>query len=607
MNLYRKGRKSRAVDVSSEDRSIKIVLRKIKPIFWNHVESSGRSHTYDFNFRRIWKIATTLTTLVALIPLAVMTVVDYKVSKDAMESEALFRTSRLVSNTRRSVTYFLEERISALNYVKRGGTYETLQNPDRLESDLMNMQESFGGFVDLGVIDDQGSQVTYVGPYALEGKNYYDSEWFKAVSAGGIYVSDVFKGFRNIPHMVIAVKQNKPDGGFYILRATLDLSRLNNLLSQLEIAGGGDAFLINHAGILQTPSRHYGKVLDKINVPFPEYSPEVQFEQLHVSESDSLLLVSAFITPETPFILMVVKPKRDLLTTLTHNKKQLIGFLLVSAMVIVIVILYGTTYLVNQIYRADQRRLSVMHQVEYAHKMASLGRLSAGVAHEINNPLAVISEKAGLARDLYAAKDEADRDPKILELIESISFSVVRCSKITHRLLSFARRSDIRAESVSMEEVVQEVLGFIGKEAEYRSIKIVIETDENTPPVVSDRGRLQEIFLNLFTNAFTAMEDGGTLSIHISHLPPSKVVVSCHDTGHGIPKSDLERIFEPFFSTKTGSGGTGLGLSITYRLLWEIGGKIEVESEVGNGTTFTVTLPLTFTEASGNKSTNSIL
>jgi two-component system NtrC family sensor kinase len=583
------------------------ILMKIKPIFWNHVESSRRTHKYDFNFRRIWKIATILTTLVALIPLAVMTVVDYKVSKDAMESEALFRTSRLVSNTRHSVTYFLEERISALNYVKRGGTYDELQNPGRLESDLMNMQESFGGFVDLGVINDAGSQVTYVGPYALEGRNYLDSEWFKAVTVGGIYVSDVFKGFRNIPHMVIAVKQNQPDGGYYILRATLDLSRLNNMLSRIEIAGGGDAFLINHAGILQTPSRHHGNVLDKINIPFPEYTPEVQFEQLHHTESDSLLMVSAFITPETPFILMVVKPKKELSTTLTQNKKQLIVFLMVSVLVIIVVILYGTTYLVNQIYKADQRRLSVMHQVEYAHKMASLGRLSAGVAHEINNPLAVISEKAGLARDLYAAKKDTEKDFKIMALIDAISFSVVRCAKITHRLLSFARRSDIRTEPVNMKEVVQEVLGFIGKEAEYRSIQIHINADEDTPPVVSDRGRLQEIFLNLFTNAFTAMEDGGVLTINVNRLSSAKVTVTCADTGHGIPKTDLERIFEPFFSTKTGSGGTGLGLSITYRLLWEIGGKIEVQSEVGIGTTFTVTLPVTYKRANDNKNLDRVL
>jgi signal transduction histidine kinase len=573
----------------------------LKPIFWDHVESTDRPRAYDFNFRRIWKIATILTILVALIPLGIMAVVDYKVSKDAIESEMVLRTFRLVSNTRRSVTYFLDERVAALNYVKRSGTFEELRDPARLATDLANMQESFGGFVDLGVIDNHGGQVTYVGPYELEGRNYLDSDWFKAVSARGIYVSDVFKGFRNIPHMVIAVKQDKTQGGVYVLRATLDLTRLNNILSGLEIAGDGDAFLINHGGVLQTPSRHHGSVLDTINIPFPKPSGEIQIDRFHQTENDSLLTVSAFITPETPFILMVVKPKKELIRTLNHYKQRLGSFLIVSALVIAFVVLYGTTYLVSQTYRADQRRLKAMHQVEYAHKMASLGRLSAGVAHEINNPLAVISEKAGLARDILDARSAEEKDPKLVGLIEDISTSVVRCSKITHRLLGFARRSSVNIGPTKIKDVVQEVLGFMGKEAEYRSIAIIVVADDDTPLIHTDRGRLQEIFLNLFTNAFTAMEDGGKLTIRISRRSPESVAISCTDTGHGIPKSDLERIFEPFFSTKTGKGGTGLGLSITYRLLSEIGGRIDVQSSVGRGTTFTVTLPVTFDAAAAKK------
>ena len=134
----------------------------------------------------------------------------------------------------------------------------------------------------------------------------------------------------------------------------------------------------------------------------------------------------------------------------------------------------------------------------------------------------------------------------------------------------------------------------MGKEAEYRSISITIDAGQSTPPVHSDRGRLQEIFLNLLTNAFAAMEDGGTLSVRIRPTSHDEVTVSCTDTGHGILEADLERIFEPFFSTNTGKGGTGLGLSITYRLLSEIGGRIEVKSRVGQGTTFTVRLPVDF-------------
>ena len=538
-------------------------------------------------------MVTTLAVLVALIPLAIMAAIDYKVSRDAMESEIVLRLSRLVSNTRRNVTYFLDERVAALNYLNLSKSYEVLEDPAELERALANMQESFGGFVDLGVINDRGVQVAYVGPYALEDINYIDSEWFKAVQLEGFYVSDVFEGYRNVPHLVIAVKHVSSDVGFYVLRATLDLRQLGDLLTTLEIEGGGDIFLINSQGILQTPSRYYGDVLDKISLPIPEFSQHTQFEKFHQTESDSLLIGYAYINPKNPLVLMIVKPKDQLMGTWNQSKMRIISFLLVSVLIIMVVILYGTTYLVSQIYQADQRRLSVMHQIEYAHKMASLGRLSAGVAHEINNPLAVIGEKAGLAMDLFALKDEHERDPKIVEIIDSIISSVDRCANITHRLLGFAQRSNVKRKEIQLKEIVEEVLGFMGKEAGYRSIKIKVESVEGVPPVESDRGRLQEIFLNLFTNAFAAMDDGGTLSIIIQEKPPDKVTVNCTDTGRGIPKADLERIFEPFFSTKTGKGGTGLGLSITYRLLHEIGGRIEVESQVGRGTSFVVTLPIT--------------
>ena len=569
------------------------IFRRIKPKFWDHLEASRSTGKYMFNFRRLWQIATALTILVALIPLAVLAVIDYKVSRDAIESETILRLSRLVSNTRRSVTYFLDERVSALKYLNLSKSYDTLRDPAELERTLSNMQESFGGFVDLGVIDDRGAQIAYVGPYALEGRNYEESEWFKAVRLEGMFVSEVFEGYRNVPHLVIAVKRDKSDGGFYVLRATLDLRRLGELLTTLEIEGGGDIFLINREGILQTPSRYYGDVLDKINLPIPEPSDHDQFESFHQAGNDSLLIGYTYINPKNPLIMMIVKPKDQMMETWNQSKMRIFGFLLVSVVIIVVVILYGTTYLVSQIYLADQRRLAAMHKIEYAHKMASLGRLSAGIAHEINNPLAVIGEKAGLAMDLIELKGDYGRDPKLVDIINSIISSVDRCANITHRLLGFARRSDIKREKVNLREVIEEVLGFMGKEAGYRSIEIKVESSEDVPPVESDRGRLQEIFLNLFTNAFAAMDNGGKLSIMIRSASPAKVTVSCADTGHGIPKSDLERIFEPFFSTKTGRGGTGLGLSITYRLLEEIGGRIRVESQVGIGTTFQVTLPVT--------------
>jgi two-component system NtrC family sensor kinase len=232
--------------------------------------------------------------------------------------------------------------------------------------------------------------------------------------------------------------------------------------------------------------------------------------------------------------------------------------------------------------------------VEYANKLASIGRLAAGVAHEINNPLAIINEKAGLIKDIFAFKPETRTDPRLASLVDAIIASVERCATITRRLLRFARHLEVSIQTIQLEELIREVLGFVGKEAEYRSIEVAVEVLDEIPAFESDRGKLQQIFLNIINNAFAAMEDGGRLEITLRRANEETVSVSFADTGRGIPAEDLKRVFEPFFTTKASKGGTGLGLSITYGLVQELGGAIQVESTVGRGTRFTIAIPLKY-------------
>jgi two-component system, NtrC family, sensor kinase len=565
---------------------------KIKPKFWDHLDAAAGPYPHLFNFRRIWIQAVALTASVALIPLFSLAIIDYQVTQKSIESEILLRTSRLASNTRRSISYFLEERKAALDFIAQDNTLETLSNPQRLQRLLSNLKKvGVGGFIDLGVIDAAGEQKTYIGPYPLEGKNYRDQGWFKEVLERGIYISDVFLGFRHVPHLVIAVKQDLPGGSFYILRATLDTERFNNLLSNLEISGLGDAFLINRKGILQTPSTSQGKILTRISLPVPAFSKKTEVLEISDPAGTPLIIGYAYLS-DTPFILMVAKHKEQLMKSWYRTRTELLGFLALSSLLIILVILGVATYLVNRTFLADQRRVATLHKVEYSNKLASIGRLAAGVAHEINNPLAIINEKAGLIKDLFALKEEYTQNPRLMSLIDSIISSVERCSTITRRMLRFARHMEVGLEPIEVEGVIREVLGFLGKEAEYRSIDISVKVLDRVPPFESDRGKLQQIFLNIINNAFAALSDGGRLEVTIQKKDPDSVVIRIADTGRGIPEEDIKRIFEPFFTTKAQSGGTGLGLSVTYGLVQELGGQIFVQSKVGKGTSFFITLPL---------------
>ena len=567
------------------------VLEKLKPQFWDHTDVAAGPSKYLYNFRRIWKLVVLLTAVVTLVPLISITLIDYNVTEHAIKSEVLLRTSRLVSNTRRTISYFFAERRAAMEFIVQDNSLEELNASQRLATLLEKLKMAFGGFVDLGVIDPWGKQMSYVGPYKLEGKDYRDQDWFKELLARGVHISDVFLGFRQAPHLVIAVKHSMADGSFYVLRATLDTERYKDLLSQLEVSGLGDAFIVNHQGILQTPSLYHGKALEKISLPVPEYSPRTQVFEGWNPEGEPLIVGYAYIA-ETPFILMIVKQMDELMMSWYRTRTELILFLMVSITIILLVIVGVATYLVDRIFVADQKRVMTLHHVEYSNKMASIGRLAAGVAHEINNPLAIINEKAGLIMDLFTIKKEYADDPKLMSLVNSVLSSVERCATITRRLLNFARHVDVSIEPMNLKEVIQDVLGFLGKEAEYRSIAISVKVPDDIPQLVSDRGRLQEIFLNIFNNAFAALSDGGRLDIVAGREDKDFISLTVTDNGCGISESDIKRVFEPFFSTKNKKGGTGLGLSITYGLVQEIGGNIRVESEEGKGTSFIIRLPL---------------
>ena len=568
-----------------------LTLKQFKPEFWQKSELSTGPFRQMFNFRRIWKTAVLLTSLVTLLPLVLITSVDYNFTQKSIESENLLRTLRIGSNAKRSISFFLSERLAALTFIVRDNHSSELSQPQKLDSLLLNLRESFDGFVDLGFINENGLQINYVGPYNLGGKDYSNQEWFKEIAKKGFNISEVFLGFRNVPHLIIAVQYSLPDGSFYVLRAAIDTTRFNSLLRDFELSGRGDAFLVNRQGVIQTPTLYHNQLFEKIPYHVPEYSDHTEIREEKNKAGEDVIICSAYI-PDSPYILFIVKEKGELMKSWRETRFKLIGFLVISITIILLAILGFSTYMVNSMYLLDQRRLSTLHHMEYSNKLASIGRLAAGVAHEINNPLAIINEKAGLIKDIFVYTDTCPQNTRIIELLDSVLASVERCGRITKRLLGFARHMDSVIEKVQLGKIINEVLGFLHKEAEYRNISVNIDLAENLPEFQSDRGKLQQIFLNIINNAFSAMSVGGHLEIKVVRQGDDSLLATITDNGSGMSEADLGKIFEPFFSTKTKTGGTGLGLSITYGLIHELGGGVHVSSKLGEGTTFAITLPL---------------
>ncbi|MDR3088569.1 MAG: two-component sensor histidine kinase [Desulfobulbaceae bacterium] len=560
-----------------------------------------RPFQQSFDFRRIWRQAIIVTSLVALVPLVVITLVNYKLTRKSIEEEDILRTLRVGSNAKHSVSFFLSERLSALTFIAMDNSFDSLKNPERLRGILETLDASFNGFVDLGLIDQHGEQLNYVGPYALQAKQYGDQPWFAEIQRQGFLVSEMILGYRHQPHMVLAARQKMADGGFFVLRATIDSTRFIETLKSFELMGRGDLFLVNREGKLQTRSHYEGRLFSK--VPYAiEWSSEETAIHHDVTATGEPVIVCAAKIPDSPFILMIVKRGNDLIRFWRNTGLVLMAFVGLSIIVILFVIFSVCTHMVNSMYQLDLRQRATMRDVEQYNKLASIGRLAAGVAHEVNNPLAIINEKAGLIKDIFSFTDTYAKDEKIIGLIDSVLASVERCGAITKRLLSFARHMDSVFEEVRLPVVIDEVLGFLKKEAEYRGINVTVKFANEVPPFRSDRGKLQQVFLNLINNAFAAMDKGGDLVVDVKMDGPATIRACVIDSGSGIARENLDKIFEPFFSTKTKTGGTGLGLSITYGLVKELGGDIQVDSAMGVGTVFAVTLPLEPPQKSVEKS-----
>ncbi|MBW2016505.1 MAG: response regulator [Deltaproteobacteria bacterium] len=242
--------------------------------------------------------------------------------------------------------------------------------------------------------------------------------------------------------------------------------------------------------------------------------------------------------------------------------------------------------------RDAEFREKMEQQMIATERLASLGTLAAGIAHEINNPLAIINESVGWMHLLLKREEAADIPFRcdLKRALDKIEKSIVRARKITHQLLGFVGKDDFALTEVSLAELVDEALLLVSREAMNKEIEIVRDIDASLQTIWSDPYRLRQVLVNILTNAVHATGPEGRVRIIVEDMD-QEVLLKVRDTGEGIPKENLDKIFEPFFTTKNPGQGTGLGLYVSRGIIERLGGRIDVKSELGNGTTFCVRLP----------------
>ena len=552
-------------------------------------QSSPYRHIY-------WRVLATFL-LLSLSPLILLGAFSLR-HIDAIYNEKISASLEAVtSSKRRALDTFFTERIAQIKFMAFTHSYEELTNVDRLSTLFSVMHQSSASFIDMGIIGMDGQHLAYVGPFDLKDANYANTEWFNEVKRKGVVVTDVFLGFRNSPHFIIAVLRHT-GGKSFILRATIDMEVLQLLLVREYSGKHSEAFLVNHQGVLQTDSLFHGKMMDTFSLPPFKHSSEplvlFALDETKNTPSPEEKWLQGAVMPLTtmPWYLVVVDDAYESMHSLHQLQIWIMLFMAVGSLLILAGAFFSTRKLIGFLQASDQEKKQIDARMLQSSKMAALGKMAAGVAHEVNNPLMLIQENAGWIRDLLEEEntEHIKNYDEILSSCIKIEDHVKRAKGITQRMLGFGRRMNPGRTEVLMNSLIGEACEMLRAEATNRNIALSCSFDSTLPVIYSDPSQLEQILINIIDNALDAIGRDGKVMIS-TEKQGDGIAVRITDDGMGMDEETRQRIFDPFFTTKKVGEGTGLGLAICFSILEKLGGHIACQSILGKGTTFTITLP----------------
>lgn len=560
-----------------------------------------KRNRYYRSLQRNMVIAILLTAMTPTVLVSIFILDAFRVS---YKEKVYDHLDVLTRKHKRSIDIFLEEKLMDIRLLAKTNRFEELTDEVILNQKFNELQRAFDrSFVDLGVVDHQGRQIAYAGPFELTGVDYSSAQWFQQAINNPFFISDVFKGMRGAPHFIVSVRQDS-GGKQWILRATIDFGEFNNLVEFLRIGETGFAFILNSAGQFQTkPIANVNT--DELIALFSKKSglAERSYLLTRKSSPDEVEVISAMAPLKGgDWIMIIQQDAADAFSDLKQTQRIVLFFILVGGLGIIAASLIVSNRLVNRISQADtEKELAVRkeemmsQQVIETGKLASVGELAAGIAHEINNPVAIMIEEAGWIEDLLEEEDltGSENEKELYRALAQIRTQGRRCKEITHKLLSFARKTDTRIVEISITDLLKEIAYLSSQRAKYSNVEIRTRFEENLPLIPASETEMQQVFLNLVNNALDAMEKTGGIITLGAKRTGNDIIVTVSDNGPGIADANLARVFDPFYTTKPVGKGTGLGLSICYGIIKKIGGDINVRSTKGEGAAFELRFPVT--------------
>ena len=544
----------------------------------------SESHYRDVKRKNVIRLLITY-----LGPLLVLAVYFYFQYGAIYEEGRRLHLRAIAENQANTLDLFLTERLVNLSNLIDDPKFTVPPTHEAMQTYLEKLSKNSRAFVDIDFFDSTGVRVAYAGPFpSIEERNYSTESWYVNLKQrdDNFIITDIYLGFRRQPHFTIAVSR-VINGRYVVLRSTLSPEKLNEYIISLEGSHEVYSSIVNKEGFYQVVTSHIGTPLDSSTIVPPE-DPKLGVESVVLNNTDITYAYSWLRSADWALIVQWSSPEQA--GFLTGYGLKIIGVSLAIVLVIVLIIFNRAKQLVEFQKESDRTRA----QLEHAAKLATVGELAAGIAHEINNPLAIISEEAGLMKDLMNPEFGDPVKPEDLHPhLDNIHESVFRCRDITRKLLGFVRKTDLDLRPHDVHDLINGVIdGFLQREMAVSNIEITRNYGRDIPRLLLDSNQFQQVILNLINNASDAIGgQPGSIKVATS-VENNHVHIAVSDSGRGMDQEQLTKIFMPFYTTKEVGKGTGLGLSVSYGIIKSFGGKIEVSSKKGKGSTFTIVLPV---------------
>jgi two-component system NtrC family sensor kinase len=549
----------------------------------------------DFHRFKVRLIASLV--LISSIPLLFFALVIYRREAELVRRKALSHLESIVLQNSLTIKEFKEERIHDLNLlaktVKGYGKKSQTKHFKHLQAERKLYRHLF-------LIDCTGAILLQTGPLGVPRDGLREQEWFTSALKGKAFLGDVdFRSPRGAHDLLAAVPIKSTQGLVIgILGAIVDFQEVANAIKSIGIGSTGEIYLLNKDGVFLTSTRVGENPPGQKLGPerFTDYFVEVAPHEFIDYRGKRVIRVYRELS-DFNWVLVGEQDSNEVLSDIASLRTMFAAFV---ALLIILVAATGrliSARMVRLLETAYEQNKELELQVIQKDKLASMGLLTAGIAHELNTPLA-----SALLYTQMLKEDVGKSETSFRERLTFIEEEIKRGSRIIRNLLDFSRKSQTDTTMTNINEVVQKLLDISHKLCSHRGIEVRRALEKGLPLVKGNTGVLHQVFMNIVANAVEAMENGGTLTVTTRFVNTlHRVVVEIGDTGSGIPEEHLGNVFDPFFTTKPSEEGTGLGLAISYSMVKKMGGNIRVSSTCSRqtdstvpatGTTFTIELPV---------------